>query len=219
MTIYSDADIIRACHELYYARKEQTWGNTRWLDAPVQKCPLDLWLYQEIIVELRPDLIIECGTGAGGSALYLASICDLLDHGRVVSIDIKEEVSRPRHPRITYLLGSSISPEVLAQVQQMADKVETILVILDSDHHCQHVLNELRIYSRFVTPGSYLIVEDTNLNGNPVAPDFGPGPKEATDLFRAENAEFVVDSACEKFMLTANPGGFLKRQIKAPHHP
>ncbi len=85
------------------------------------------------------------------------------------------------------------------------------MVILDSDHRCSHLLDELRMYSTIIPVGGYLVVEDTNLNGHPVAPDFGPGPMEAVTAFLAERDAFVVDEEREKFYLTFNPGGFLKR--------
>jgi cephalosporin hydroxylase len=72
-------NIVDHFHKLYYGSEDQTWKNTFWLGTPTQKCPLDLWIYQEIIFEIKPDAIIECGTYGGGSALFLASICDLLD--------------------------------------------------------------------------------------------------------------------------------------------
>ena len=84
-------------------------------------------------------------------------------------------------------------------------------MILDSDHSKPHVLRELELYSGFVTPGSYLIVEDTNLNGHPAYPDFGPGPMEAVDKFLSANDEFVVDQRCERFLLTMYPKGYLRR--------
>jgi cephalosporin hydroxylase len=211
MTINSDADIIRACHQLYYARKEQTWGNTYWLGVSVQKCPPDLWIYQEIIYETRPDLIIECGTARGGSALYLASICELLGCGQVVTIDVIPQPGRLQHPRITYLTGSSTSSEIIEQVRALAAGATKVMVVLDSDHHKDHVLQEMRIYSSLVSVGCYLIVEDTILNGHPVVPDFGPGPWEAVEEFLRENHDFEIDKRREKFMLTANPNGYLKR--------
>ena len=85
------------------------------------------------------------------------------------------------------------------------------MVILDSDHGKDHVLNELRTYSPFVTKGSYLIVEDTNINGHPVLHDFGPGPMEAVEDFLKENQNFTVDKSKEKFYLTFNPKGYLRK--------
>ena len=91
-----------------------------------------------------------------------------------------------------------------------------LLVLLDSDHSREHVLDELRAYSPLVTPGSYVIVEDTNLNGHPVWPDFGPGPMEAVDIFLSESDDFVIDTSREKFYLTWNPRGYLKRVKGSP---
>jgi cephalosporin hydroxylase len=166
-------------HRHYY--DSRVWQNqTRWLGVPAQKCPLDLWIYQELLHELRPDLIVETGTSKGGSALYLAAICDLLDQGQVITIDVRP-VRQPEHPRITYITGSSTDPPTLTQVREAAHSAFQVMVLLDSDHHADHVLAELRAYAPLVTPGSYLIVEDTNINGHPVrAQDIdGPGPAEA----------------------------------------
>src|SRR4029077_4241925 len=144
---------VDAFHCLYYARLEQTWTQTFWMGIKVLKCPLDLWIYQEILYEVRPDLIVECGTYKGGSALFLAGMCDLLGHGEVLTIDVDLQ-DRPSHPRLHYLTGSSTSPEVLQAVALRAG-AGSVLVILDSDHSCAHVLEELRGYRQVVTPGSY----------------------------------------------------------------
>jgi cephalosporin hydroxylase len=201
---------VDAFHRLYY--DSQVWfEGTSWLGVPVQKCPLDLWVYQEILARLRPALILETGTAGGGSALFLASVCDLLGHGRVLTVDIAEQEGRPRHPRIRYLHGDSVAPDVVAAVCAEASELEPVVVILDSDHELGHVRAELRAYAPLVTLGSYLIVEDTNLNGHPVLPEFGPGPREALAEFLAKSAGFVVDCDCEKFGMTFNPGGYLRR--------
>lgn len=196
-------------HRLYY--ESGVWAETDWLGVRAQKCPLDLWVYQEIVSDLRPDLIIECGTADGGSALFLASICDLVDHGRIITIDIEARGGRPEHPRISYFVGSSTSDGVVTQVKSLMKPDETVVAILDSDHNKGHVLEELRIYSELVTAGSYLIVEDTNINGHPVLPHFGPGPKEAVEEFLSERKDFVVDPEREKFYLTFNPRGYLRK--------
>jgi cephalosporin hydroxylase len=205
--------IVDAFHRLYYdaAGTGGTWQKTAWLGVPTEKCPLDLWIYQEILHEMRPDVIVETGTRWGGSALFLASMCDLLGKGRVITIDIDVPGDRPHHERITYLLGSSTSPAILDDVHQRAKGAERVMVVLDSDHSMNHVLSELRSYADVVTVGSYIVVEDTNVNGNPVLPDFGAGPMEAVGRFLEENQAFEPDRSREKFLLTFNPNGFLRR--------
>lgn len=206
----AEPGITDAFHRLYY--DTAVWKDTYWLGVRTQKCPLDLWVYQELLFEQRPDLILETGTAHGGSALYLASVCDLLGRGEVVTVDIDPIEDRPVHDRITYLAGSSTAAEVVTELERLADGRESVLVILDSDHSREHVLDELRLYSRFVTPGGHLIVEDTNVNGHPVFPEHGPGPMEAVDAFLAETDDFEVDAAREKFFLTFNPRGFLRKK-------
>lgn len=199
-------------HKIFYRFDDQAvWRKTSWLGFPALKCPLDLWVYQEILYGLKPDLIVETGTFQGGSALYLASICELLNHGRVLTIDSKTYENQPEHDRISYVRGSSVDDSTFESVQQSIQPGEIVIVILDSEHHQEHVLKELQLYSQLVTVGSYLIVEDTNINGHPVWPGFGPGPMEAVEAFLETNTHFVIDRSQEKFYLTFNPGGYLKR--------
>ncbi|OGO04734.1 MAG: cephalosporin hydroxylase [Chloroflexi bacterium RBG_13_54_8] len=172
------------------------------------KCPLDLWVYQEIIFSLKPDVIIECGTASGGSALFMASILDIAGAGEVITVDIEGARGKPQHRRVQYLVGSSTSEDTVACIAGLVSGKQTVMVVLDSDHHKEHVLSELRIYSRFVTRGSYLIVEDTVI-GHPLMQDFGDGPMEAVQQFLKENADFAIDRAKEKFFLTFNPKGYL----------
>ena len=203
--------VVDAFHRLYYDSHETTWTSTSWLGTTVLKCPLDLWNYQEILVETHPDLIIETGTHLGGSALYMAGICDLVGTGRIVTVDIEDRPGRPVHGRITYLDGSSTSDEVLNRVTEFAQDAERVMVILDSDHSRDHVLRELELYAPLVSKGCYLVVEDTNVNGHPVDPGFGPGPMEALNEFLSGTNDFEVDRSREKLMLTFNPSGYLLR--------
>jgi cephalosporin hydroxylase len=199
----------------YFEEGNRTWHNTYWLGTRVLKLPLDLWIYQELLVRERPDVIVESGTFTGGSALYLASICDLIGTGRVITIDIEPwDGAQPQHDRITYVRGSSTDPEVIAGVRASIDPEESVMVILDSEHQRDHVLAELRGWSPAVTPGQYLIVEDTMINGNPVEPGWGPGPKEAVEAFLAETDDFEVDTYMEKFLFTWHPGGYLRRRSR-----
>lgn len=207
-------DIIRKFHEHYYYTGYAfggTWKQTYWMGVSCWKCPLDLWIYQEILHEVRPELVIEVGTAEGGTSLFLAQVCDLMGRGRVITIDIQARTDRPVHSRISYLKGDSTSADVLALLRAEINGASPVMVILDSDHSMNHVVKELRAYSEFVSHGSYLIVEDTNINGHPVLPDFGPGPMEAVKYFLAENSGFTVDESCEKFLMTQNPRGYLKK--------
>jgi cephalosporin hydroxylase len=116
--------------------------------------------------------------------------------------------ARPRHVHHGLVDGS----QVVAEVERLTEGRERVLVILDSDHARGHVLEELRSYGSFVSPDSYVVVEDTNVNGHPVFPEHGPGPMEAVEEFLAETDEFEIDLAREKFFLTFSPRGFLKKR-------
>lgn len=180
----------------------------RFLGVPTLKNPLVLWVYQEILWDKRPDLILEAGTAHGGSALYLATILDAIGAGRVITVDWRNR-GRPPHPRITYLQGLSTDPEVL---EAMRPTTGATMVVLDAGHQKHLVLDELRCYSPFVSHDQYLVVEDTNLNGNPIRPDYGPGPMEAVEEFLSETGDFEVDRSRERFEFTSNPRGYLLRR-------
>ncbi len=207
-----DAVVAEFHKRYYYAR---LWEQTYWLGTPAWKCPLDLWIYQEILTEVRPELVVECGTAHGGSALFLATVMDALGVGRVLSIDIEPRPDRPRHPRIEYYHGSTLDDQTVAYARERAERCQRVMVILDSLHSRDHVLAELRRYHPLVTPGSYLIVEDTNISGHPVytdyEPDAGEGAFEAVEAFLRDHREFVIDRSREKFFMTFNPCGYLRR--------
>lgn len=206
-------------HKMYYHSKSfgvESWGNTYWMGIPVLKCPLDLWLYQEIMFKVRPDLVIETGTAHGGSALYLANLMDILGNGGVLTVDVSDKEwnwPRPKHPRITFHTGDSTSPEFFKMAIEKSTG-KKVMVILDSDHHKSHVDKEISLFSPLVSPGSYLIVEDTNINGNPVGSDFGPGPMESVSEFLGRSKDFAVDVAMGKFFMSFNPFGYLCRVVK-----
>jgi cephalosporin hydroxylase len=203
--------LVEWFHRLFYYDGASTWSNTTWLGVSLQKCPLDLWVYQELLASVKPAVIVECGTAFGGSAYFLASLCELLEHGEVITIDVESRTDRPVHERVTYLTGSSTDPATVASVEEFISGRGPVLVLLDSDHSKAHVLSELRLYAPLVTPGSYLVVEDSNVNGHPVLPDFGPGPMEAIKEFLEGDTEFSVDRSREKYFLTFNPSGYLRK--------
>jgi cephalosporin hydroxylase len=160
--------------------------------------------------------VIETGTMAGGRALLWASILELATGGgRVITIDFVSEVDEARsHPlfqrRIDCIQGSSTDPAVVEEVAQRAEGKRT-LVILDSNHSERHVAAELQAYAPLVTPGSYLIVQDSFLNGHPIEPDSRPGPYEAIQAFLSHDSRFRVDEVRERMLFTFNPMGFLRR--------
>ena len=203
-----DSMAVSRAHDVLYL--SDAWNEARWLGSQALKNPLDLWVYQEIMVETRPELVIETGTYRGGSAHYLASICDLLGEGDVISIDVEPvRDDYPEHARIKYLGGrSSTDPGVLDEVRARAEG-RRVLVILDSDHTQHHVENELQAYAPLVPVGGYVIVEDSNIGQ--IRPDLMPGPFQAVETFLAKTDEFAVDRSREKFLITFNPSGYLRR--------
>jgi len=205
--------IVDAFHKLYYDQRVEGRETVllSWFGHRILKCPFDIWTYQELIHETKPELIVECGTRYGGGALYLASLFDLRGGpGQVLTIDITAMKNRPIHPRINYVAGSTLDDGVVAQVRAAAAGKRT-MVILDSDHSATQVAAELKIYPEFVSPGCYLIVDDANLGGHPVLPEHGPGPTEALDEWYPTQSDFEIDRSRERFMLSLNPRGFLKR--------
>jgi cephalosporin hydroxylase len=195
-------EIWRRCGDL---------GRVTYFGIPILKNPVDLLAYQQIVFDTMPDIIIETGTCFGGSALYLAHLCELMGKGHVITIDQERQTPlMPEHRRLSYVTGDSVVDATLARVTAMVGALRG-LVILDSDHAFLHVLREMRAYAPLVARGSYLIVEDTNINGHPIYKGYGPGPWEAVEVFLEDNpAGWEIDMNRE-YLGTYNPRGFLKR--------
>ncbi len=206
--------VVEEFERLFYDSLRETWAAATWLGVRAFKLPLDLWVLQEIVTETRPDLIIESGVAEGGSALFLANVLDLIGgEGRVIGVDVDLSKVAPEtrnHPRVSLVEGSSTEPKVLARLAAAAEG-RRVMVDLDSDHSALHVTSELRALSPLVSPGCYLVVEDGVVNGNPVEPNFGPGPTEALEEWLSTKPPFEVDTSREKFLATFNPGGYLRR--------
>ena len=211
---------VRDFHRLFYERGlhanhgQGLHTQTRYHGIEAHKCPLDLWIFQEILWDVKPSLIIELGTYLGGTTLFLAHQLEVQrETGRVLSID-NREFQRPVHPRIEYVFGNTLDVAILDRVRCAARETQgPILVIHDADHRYDGCLADLEAYSPFVTPDSYLIVEDTNVNGHPALVDWGPGPWEAVETFLSTHPDFSRDPNREKFLLTYNPGGYLWRTV------
>lgn len=183
-----------------------------WNNHYVNKCPTDLWKLQEIITRIKPDIFIETGTEGGGSAIYFSDLLRLLDHGKVITIDIKPLAQTKMRSDITYLVGDSTWVGMLQLVDKIIEPGNVVMVDLDSNHTKEHVLKELNAYGPLVTHDSYLIVEDGNLNGHPVLPDWGEGPFEALTEWLPKHPEFKNDDELEaKYGMTYFTGGWLRR--------
>jgi cephalosporin hydroxylase len=175
------------------------------------KSPTDFWIYQELLYELKPDVIVEIGNHAGGSTLALAHICDSLGRGKVVGLDISQAAVAAAvrvHPRITLIEGDACAS--FASVAKLLKPDDHVLVIEDSSHTFENTLRILETYSPLVKPQGYFIVEDGichhGLEGGP-----SPGPYEAAEVFVSGNSCFEIDRSREAFLITWNPKGYLRR--------
>lgn len=197
---------VDAFHRLYYESRMP--GTPTWLGYYILKHPFDMVTYQELLTYYRPDWLVETGTAWGGSAYFYATIFDLLGHGQVCSVDWITDVpglyrwafgqdfevptaTRPVHPRILYLTGDTKDPVTAQQVARIVRG--RVMVTLDSNHSAAHVMQELALFAPLVTPGSCLIVEDTNMGGHPVQEPPWEGPWEATQAFLLTHPEFEID--------------------------
>src|ERR1700731_1542877 len=204
-------------HKWYYST--QVWKLITWMGVPVMKSVSDMWNYQEILHSLRPSLLLEFGTFYGGSAMFFASI--LREIGapfRVLSVDIDHSnvyQAVKQDSAIELLTASSSGESSIQRINQLkAEYPGPIFAILDSDHSKAHVLSELMAIRPLLSSGDYVIVEDSNINGHPVLPLWGPGPFEAvSEYVKKFPNDYIRDSDREnKFGFTFAPHGFLIRR-------
>jgi cephalosporin hydroxylase/GT2 family glycosyltransferase len=190
----------------------QAWREATWLGHPVNRYPADLHVYQELLAQVRPGFVIVAGddAGLGGRALFLASVCDQLGHGQVVAVGRQELSERPGHPRVTHLAGPPEDPAVSERVTALAPRPPSALVIVGLGE-VRRVVSAFERYAPLVPIGSYAVVENTVVNGRPVASGFGPGPHEAVVDILSRHGDFVADPVGERYTVTFNRGGFLKR--------
>jgi cephalosporin hydroxylase/GT2 family glycosyltransferase len=190
----------------------QAWRDASWLGHPVNRYPADLHVYQELLARLRPSLVVLAAEdqGLAGRALYAASVCDQLGHGRVVAVGGQDTPGRPDHPRISYVAGAPESPDVGAEVAKLVSEPPDALVILGLGA-TPRVVAAFDRYAPLVPVGGYVVVENTVVNGRPVRPGFAPGPYEAVEAVLGRGDDFVADPAGERYTVTFNRNGYLKR--------
>jgi len=198
--------------------------NFSWMGRPIIQYPQDMIAMQELIWDIKPDLIIETGIAHGGSLIYYASLMELIGKGEVIGIDIdirehnrREIEAHPMFKRIQMIQGSAIDEELVAEVARRAEGKETIMVCLDSNHTHDHVLRELELYAPFVTVGSYCVVFDTIVEDMPKGAyerpwDVGNNPKTAVWEYLQTNDQFEIDHSIDnKLLISVAPEGYLKR--------
>lgn len=211
--------LARKVSQLFFmqiVQKTNNFGSVTWDGVTIWQNLYDLWTTTETIQLLRPDLIVETGTYLGGSALYYANLLDQIGNGHVVTIDIENRHQR-EHPRIEFLTGDSASPSIVAYVKTLASACSgPVLVILDSDHHADHVAREMEAYAPIVTLGSWMLVQDGVIDVVRGMNPGHPGPLHAIRRFLPHHPEFEVDqSRCDRFLISHHPMGWLRRARNA----
>jgi cephalosporin hydroxylase len=228
----ADTELRAASREwVNQSAKHQYSYNFRWLGRPIIQLPQDIIAMQELIWSIRPDLVIETGIAHGGSLIFSASMLELNaacggpQGAEVLGVDIeirahnREAIeAHPMFKRISMIQGSSIAPEIIAQVKSEAAGKQRVLVCLDSNHTHDHVLGELQAYAPLTSLDSYCVVFDTIIEDMPAEmfPDrpWGPGdnPKTAVREFLKTHPEFEIDrSISQKLLITGAPDGYLRR--------
>ncbi len=202
--------------------------NFKWMGRPIIQYPQDMVIMQELIWDVKPDLIIETGIAHGGSLIFYASMLELIGKGEILGVDIdirehnkKEILAHPMAKRIKMLQGSAIDPAIVAQVKDYTIGKQTVMVLFDSNHSHDHVLEELNLYSDLTTVGSYCVVFDTVVEDLPKGKysdrpwDVGSNPKTAVFEFLKTNNNFIIDKAIDnKILISVAPDGYLKRVKK-----
>lgn len=230
------SDIQRMSQDEEFKKKSLDWMihadkykytyNFSWLGRPIIKFPSDIILMQEIIWNIKPDLIIETGIAHGGSIIFSASMLELIGgDGQVVAVDIdirkhnRAEIEKhPLYKRITMLEGSSVADDIIRKIENISKYKKIVMVFIDSLHTHEHVLKELEIYSKFVTIGSYIVLPDTFIEFFPKGYysnrpwDVGNNPMTALREFLSKNENYIIDrDKSNKLMITEAFDGYLKR--------
>jgi len=202
----------------------RSFHDVSWLGVPILQLPQDMVMMQELIWKTRPDVIVETGVHLGGSAVFYASMLELIGNGQVVSIDLTiprtTRATLAAHPmgrRITLIEGSSVDESVAAQVRALIDPQARVLVALDSDHSRAHVRRELEVYAPLVKTAGYVVVFDGNMELLADAPGGRPewltdNPATAMREFLAEHPDFESDGYMNRLGATHCPAGFLRRK-------
>ena len=223
-----DEELFKRSTDLIYGLDKYDYSYLwTWMGIPIIQLPADIMATQEVIWKTKPDIIIETGVARGGSVLFMASILEMMGHGQVIGVDIdirkhnREAIeTHPMCKRVKLIEGGSVEKSTLEEVRSNIPKNARVMVVLDSDHSREHVLNECRAYGNMVTKDCYLVAADTLVGhiDEDTAPlnraDFlfkGNDPLSATKDYMSENDRFEVDAELNsKLVLSSSPGGYLR---------
>jgi cephalosporin hydroxylase len=195
------AAVVRAFQRIYHRAARRTWHDVWYRGTRLHIYPTDLWIYQELVEELKPSLVVQTGTFRGGTALFLADRMQTIGRGHVVTIDAEAEANRPQHPRLTYLTGPPTATDIVEEVRSRLASSEPALFLLGAGTTKEEVLAELQSYAPLAPTGSVVVVEHTHLDG----------PAEALHEFLGTTSDFEVDARGDRHFLTQNPSGLLRR--------
>ena len=195
-----------------------------WMGRPIIQFGTDMIMLQELIWKIKPEIFIETGIAHGGSLIYTASLFELMgNNGQVIGIDVEIRAhnrvaieAHSMYKKIKMIEGSSISETTINELEKLVDSRKTTMVMLDSNHSRDHVLSELRLYSKYVSVGSYLIVQDGAQEWVSDIPRGKPewkqdNPLAAIEIFLKENDDFVIDETYTRLGITQSPNGYLKK--------
>ena len=185
--------------------------NVGWCGGGLQQWPVDMIMLQEVILTVRPHLIIELGTGGGRSALFMANVFDCLkintgwDVGsRIVTMDVNPQaINGPKHPRITYHIADDMTSEALQWAKDQIVPGNIVMVMADTSHGAAQCRKELEMYPPLVTPGSYFVMQDT-LYGWYTLDDYNGGPMIAVDEFLATHPDWISDPYFDRWIVMSN---------------
>jgi len=210
---------VKKFNEIYFdsfiGRMSSGEANT-YLGVPIQQYPTDCWIMREIINEVKPDYIIETGTGWGGSALFFASVLKNVNpNGKVLTVDINPRTELAEKNKlfgqmVEVIKSDSVAPDLISKLKERV-RNQKVFVTLDSLHTYEHVKKELELYSDLVSVGSYLVVQDTYFYRHPNVNSIGHGPWKAMTEFLQEVDNFVIDKSVEVHFISQHESGFLKR--------
>lgn len=200
---------------IIYHHESIVFEKVQWMGIKVRKNTLDCWIYQEILWEIKPEVLVEIGSYDGGSTLYFCHLFDIIGKGTVVSVDLERSYFKIKHPRLIEMTGDCGDPSFASKIADFCTG-KSVLVIHDADHSKDAVLRDLQLYADIVSPGSYFIVEDgiVDVFDPNTYPQLGwerPGPLVAIKEFLKKDDRFVIDKCRERYLITYNPCGFLKR--------